>query len=83
MAMFTNTIYNDVTKRHEFEYINQQMDFIVGVRWYEEFKEYRMCCSNDEFRKLTTLWHGKPSNIEDVLPGIIQGLLKADADKLA
>ncbi len=83
MAMFTNVVYNDKTKRHEFEYINQQMDYIVGVRWYDEYNEYRMGCSNEQFRELTKLWHGKPNNIEEVLPGIIDKLIAADTKKLA
>ncbi len=64
MAFFSDIIFNKKTGRHEIEFINQQFDFLMGIRYYEESKSYKLSVDDAEAKLICKNWSGGDFDID-------------------
>lgn len=81
MPMFTDTVLNSKTGRHELHFVNQQYDLLMLIYFDEKEKAYKWSCSEEEAQQNVKSL-GKELDCEQVLKEAEQDLKKADLQVL-
>lgn len=57
MPIFTDLVLNPQTGKYEFQYVNQQYDFLMCVSLNEKTGEYEFNCSEEEAKQIAASYH--------------------------
>jgi hypothetical protein len=83
MAFFYDIVFNKQTGRHELEFVNQQFDYLMGIRFYDETGEYRLSVSEEEANRISLFWGKRKFDTDYWITLAIEELTKLDGEKAA
>lgn len=67
MAFFSDTPVNPNTGRHELHFVNQQYDYLFGIRWDEARQDYAADVGAAEARAIAGQWGDASFDLDEQL----------------
>ncbi len=81
MAFMTDTLLNAKTGRHELHFVNQQYDYLMGIRWNAALNDYAFDVDFAEAREIARTWGRAKFEPEETLAVARKELRERDAAK--
>jgi hypothetical protein len=64
MALMSDIVYNRETKRHELDFVNQQFDYLMSIKYDDQLGGYKFNCSEETVKRIGKDWGGRDFDIE-------------------
>jgi hypothetical protein len=65
MAFFYDIVLNKETNRHEMDFVNQQHDYLMGIRFVEATNQYELNVSLATANKISQSCAGRDFDLEE------------------
>jgi hypothetical protein len=78
MALMSDIVYNKETKRHELDFVNQQFDYLMSIKYDDQLGRYKFNCSEETVKRIGKDWGGREFDMEYWLNLAAKELSEAD-----
>lgn len=82
MAFFSDIVFNKETGRHEMDFVNQQHDYLMSIRYVEASGTYQLNVNAAKANEISQYWGGSDFDMEYWLDLASIELPKHDKEKI-
>ncbi|HNT50967.1 MAG TPA: hypothetical protein PLM56_17045 [Cyclobacteriaceae bacterium] len=64
MAFIYDIVFNKMTNRHEMDFVNQQYDYLMSIRFVDTTHAYELNVSQEKANEISRYWSGRDFEME-------------------